>query len=163
MAAPVADVARTHRVGWRALAASGGLFGATAPAPAGGSLFGAPAPASGGLFGSTPAPAPGGLFAPALGVGVWRWHTLLAVWGAKAALNGRPGTVVGYEPKKERLMVALSPLWRELLSRPRNAPPLLLKLANLTDLGDAAPVGRGAPGQVRANQRRRIGVGPSLQ
>jgi len=48
-------------------APAGGLFGATpAPAPAGG-LFGAPAPATGGLFGATPAPAPaGGLFgAPA--------------------------------------------------------------------------------------------------
>lgn len=39
----------------------GGLFGAPAPAPAAGGLFGAPAPAAGGLYGA-PAPAAGGLF-----------------------------------------------------------------------------------------------------
>ena len=49
-------------------APSGGLFGAPAPAPAQGGLFGAPsaiaAPAQGGLFGA-PAPATGGLFGAA--------------------------------------------------------------------------------------------------
>ena len=62
----------------------------------------------------------------------------------KAELNGRRGDVTGYEPKRERCVVALSPLWWQL-GRGR-AAPLLLKRANLTPCDDDAtprPTNRG--------------------
>jgi Nuclear protein 96/Nucleoporin autopeptidase len=60
------DVTLTH---WLSLCDKAPAFGAQAPAPSSGSLFGSPSPAPGGLFGSAPAPSSGLFGAPAPSTG----------------------------------------------------------------------------------------------